>query len=292
MVDTIGRRDENDAMTTLSGPRRGEVLVAIMNNKHDFGLLQDQLWYRIPVDTAPRRWPPKWLAFYQTKAFDDERWAVNYYGRVRDIRTRCRHDLFPDELPNPKSERRYYQIRLQSLEQLAQPILSRRWRRIIFIPTTWHKFSRAAEINDLYDESPLEDRLWVELKRLQITAERQWALRLGDAWYFLDFALFCVKGPINVETDGDTWHSRRERIAEDNRRDNDIESTGWHVLRFNGHQIRESLADYCVPKVTQMINRLGGPSDEGLVPRTFYSTPDGLAQQLSLFEESVRYDLD
>jgi hypothetical protein len=31
---------------------------------------------------------------------------------------------------------------------------------------------QALEINDLYDESPLEDRLWAEFKRLQISAER------------------------------------------------------------------------------------------------------------------------
>jgi hypothetical protein len=75
-------------------------------------------------------------------------------------------------------------------------------------------------------------------------------------------------------------------------RDNDLEAAGWHVLRFNGHQIRESLADYCVPKVTQMITRLGGLSDEGLVPRTFRTGPQGLAQQLTLFEDGPAYNLD
>ena len=49
-------------MTTKSGTERGEVLVAIMNNKRDFAILQEQLWYRVPVDTAPKRWPPRWLA--------------------------------------------------------------------------------------------------------------------------------------------------------------------------------------------------------------------------------------
>jgi hypothetical protein len=34
---------------------RGEVLVTIMNNERDFGILQDELWYRVPVDTAPKR---------------------------------------------------------------------------------------------------------------------------------------------------------------------------------------------------------------------------------------------
>jgi very-short-patch-repair endonuclease len=279
-------------MTAKGQSQRGQVLVAIMNNKADFGILQDQGWYRIPVDTAPRPWPPQWLAFYQTRVFEDERYAVNYYGRVREIRRAQRRELFPNEFPNPKSDRWYYQIHLPDLERLAQPILSRRWRRIVFIPTTWQKFAQAGEINDLFDESPLEDRLWAALKRQEIAAERQWLLKIDEAWYRLDFALFCTIGQIDVETDGDFWHADPKRIPEDNRRDNDLGSAGWHVLRFNGHQIRESLSDYCVPKITQTINRLGGLSDEGLVSRTFHPTPDGIVQQLTLREARPAYDLD
>jgi len=280
----------NDPMTTAA--ERGQVLVAILNNKADFGILQEQGWYRIPVAKVPKRWPPKWLAFYQTKVFGDEAFAVNYYGLVRDVRIVQRRELFPNELPNPKSDCQYYQIHLHSLERLPAPINSRQWRRIVFIPTTWQKFSQAAEINDLFDESPLEDRLWAELKRLQMAAERQWPLPLGEAWYFLDFALFCAKGQVDVETDGDTWHADKVRISEDNRRDNALQSAGWHVLRFNGRQIHESLSDYCVPQIAETINTLGGLTDEGLVPRVFYQRPEGLVQQMSLFEESEEYDLD
>lgn len=271
---------------------RGQVLVAIMNSKADFSILQEQGWYRIPVAKAPRRWPPKWLAFYQTKIFGDEAFAVNYYGLVREIRIARRREMFPNEITSSKSDRQYYQVHLHNLEQLPAPILSRRWRRIVFISTTWQKFSQAVEINDLFDESPLEDRLWAELKRLQVTAERQWALSLGKAWYFLDFALFCAKGQVDIETDGDTWHADRKRIPEDNRRDNALQSAGWHVLRFNGKQIRESLSSYCVPQITDTISALGGLVDEGLVPRVFYKSEEGLAQQLSLFDESTEYDLD
>ena len=279
-------------MTVKSGVERGEVLIAIMNNKRDFAILQDRHWYRIPVDTAPRRWPPRWLAFYQTKVFGDEAYAVNYFGRVRDIVVVRRRDLFPDELPNSKADREYYQIHLQSLGFLPQPIFSRRMRRIVFIPTTWAKFTHAVEINDLWDESPLEDRLWAELKRLEIAAERQWDTRIGSAWYKLDFALFCQKGKIDIETDGDSWHSLTERIPEDNRRDNNLASDGWYVLRFNGHQVREQMSSYCTPKVSEMINHLGGLNDEGLVARTFHQTSKGLARQLTLLEDGPEYDLD
>jgi very-short-patch-repair endonuclease len=271
---------------------RGQVLVAIMNNQRDFTLLQNELWYRIPVASRPRRWPPQWLAFYQTKVFGDEAFAVNYYGRVREIQVAKRYELFPSEPANPKSEREYYKVCLHSLEPREQPIRSTRWRRLVFIPTTWLKFVRAVEINDLFDDSPLEDDLWAELRQRKIDAERQWDVQVSNARYQLDFALFCAQGHVDVETDGDTWHASRERIPLDNSRDNALTSAGWHVLRFNGHQIRESLADECLPQITTTITRLGGLSSEGLAPRVFYNTPAGSVEQLSLFEADTEYDLD
>lgn len=270
----------------------GEVLIAIMNSKSDFALLQEQLWYRIPVASAPSRWPPQWLAFYQTKIFGDEAYAVHYYGRVAAIENVKRDELFPHEMPNAKSERKYYRLRLDSLEPLPRPIVSRRWRRIVFISTTWLKFIAASEINGLYDESPLEDQLWEELQRLQIGAERQWDLRLGNRRYLLDFAEFCQNGQIDIETDGDTWHSERKQIASDNERDNALQASGWHVLRFNGKQIRESAAEYCVPNITAAINKLGGLSAEGLVSRRFYKSGDDVVQQLTLFDGGEEYEVD
>jgi hypothetical protein len=41
-----------------------------------------------------------------------------------------------------------------------------------------------------------------------------------------------------------------------------------------------------------MIHKLGGLREEGLVSRIFYLTSEGVAQQLSLFEEPAVYDLD
>ena len=278
--------------TSSRGGRRGEVLVAILPTRADFVLLQEQGWYRIPREKAPRRWPPRWLAFYQTKVFGAEAFAVNYYGRVRDIRLVTRRVLFPDEPPNPNSAQEYYQVWLESLERLERPIPSRRLRRIVFIPTTWHKLHSAAEINDLYDDSPLEDALWPELKRLKIAAERQWGVELSDAFYFLDFALFCARGKLDLETDGDTWHADPARIPADNRRNNALAADGWQVLRFNTAQIREELVKYCVPAITGTINRLGGLSDDGLTARRFVAAPEGIAQQLALFEEGAEYDAE
>jgi very-short-patch-repair endonuclease len=200
--------------------------------------------------------------------------------------------LFPHEPPNSKSDRPYYQLRLACLEQLPQPIRSARWRRIVFIATTWLKFVRATEVNDLFDESPLEDLLWDELKKQDIRPERQWYLPVEKTWYALDFAVFCNDGNLDVEADGDTWHVGAKGAARDRPRDNALQTAGWRVLRFNGQEIRELMASYCLPRVTELVNKLGGPSDEGLVPRQFFNLPEGPAQQLTLFEEAGDYEID
>ena len=154
-----------------------DVLIAIINNQKDFRILCEQSWYRIPIDSVEkllkRHWPPRWVAFYQTNIFNDEAYSVRYYAEVRNICKVYRHDLFPDEPSNSKKNKIYYQLLLEPLQTLPQPIFSRRWRRILFISSTLEKFKGALEINDLYNESPLEDRLWAEFKRLQINAERQ-----------------------------------------------------------------------------------------------------------------------
>ena len=170
----------------------------------------------------------------------------------------ARRELFPNELENAKSERVYYQIFLHALNPLPRPIVSLRLRRIVFICTTYFKLPTAAEINDLYDDSPLEDALWTELKRLNLLAERQYDISASGSRYFLDFALFCAAGKIDIETDGDRWHNDPARVPEDNRRNNALATAGWKVLRFNTQQIREEIAEYCVPRIAETVNQLGG----------------------------------
>ncbi|NJR64868.1 MAG: hypothetical protein HC772_05390 [Leptolyngbyaceae cyanobacterium CRU_2_3] len=88
--------------------RRGEVLVAIMNNKQDMAIAQVQHWYRIPVSSVEkflkRRWPPERLAFYQTSVFGTEKYAVNYYAQVLDVSVCDRAQLSPMNHPTQKSQ--------------------------------------------------------------------------------------------------------------------------------------------------------------------------------------------
>ncbi|GAF97750.1 unnamed protein product, partial [marine sediment metagenome] len=220
----------------------------------------------------------------QTKVFGSEAHAVNYYCPVLEIRRVFRWQLFPGGPRDHRADRLYHQLILGPLQRLPQPIFSRRLRRVVFIPTTWSKFVRAVEINDLYDGSPLEDRLWAELRRLEIWAERQFFVEAKDRLYALDFAVFCDRGKIDVETDGDSWHADADRIPLDNQRNNDLAGLGWTVLRFNGRQIREGTPEYCVPTIVESINRLGGLSTQGMIPRTFDPRPGLGPRQLTFFE--------
>lgn len=144
---------------------------------------------------------------------------------------------------------------------LPNYIVSARLRRVTFIPTTWQKLWTATEINDLWDGSILEDVLWKQFKRLKLKPERQELVTLEQNNYFLDFTFHCAKGDLNVETDGDVWHSDPRRIAEDNKRDNALAAQGWRLLRFNTSQIQEQMTDYCLPIINEIIKDLGGLVD-------------------------------
>lgn len=134
--------------------RRGEVLVAIVNNKCDLEIAREQHWYRIPVESVEKRlkkyWQPEWIALYQTKIFGHEAYAIHYYAQVRAINIVQRQDLFLEEAQSPKSTNKYYKLTLSTLEELPEPIVSLRQRRITFIPTTFVQLMTAIDIQDLY----------------------------------------------------------------------------------------------------------------------------------------------
>lgn len=269
--------------------KRGEVLVAIINNPLDFALAREKHWYRIPVSSVMKwlkdSWPPRWLAFYQTKVFGPESYAINYFSPVIKIKQRYRWQLFPNQPRDEKSDRQYFQVFIKPLQRLPRPIASPRFRRIIFVPTTWHKLNTAEEINDLYDDSPLENRLWKEFKQFRIPAIRQELIQANQQYYFLDFAIYCAMGNLDIETDGDVWHSNPDKAAQDNIRDNNLKTVGWNVLRFNSMQVNEEISDYCVPMIKENINRLGGVEEGKFLPRLIDQDNRSGIYQATLFDD-------
>lgn len=133
--------------------RRGEVLVAIVNQPSDLEIAREQHWYRIPVESVKKHlspcWPPEWIAFYQTKKFGWESCAIHYYAQVKVIKIVQRQDLFPKEQKSLKSEKQYYKLTLSTLEELPEPIVNLKRRRITFIPTTLIQLMTAVDVRDL-----------------------------------------------------------------------------------------------------------------------------------------------
>src|SRR5262245_24779827 len=127
------------------------VLVALVNNTHDWELIQRERWYRIPTKHAPKQFSgAQYLAFYFGRAFGERKWSIAEYAEVRGHELARRRDLLPDESDHPRADELYYKLQLGSLQAREPPIVSKRGRRVLFLWTTWEKFSTAHEFNDLF----------------------------------------------------------------------------------------------------------------------------------------------
>jgi len=237
-------------------------LVGIVTRRKDWELVRSKHWYRIPVRTAPQDLDQvRYLAFYQAKRFGEEKWAVNWYAEVKGVSRLRRRELLPDEPAHPRAGAEYYQVKLGELRSLPHPIPSRRWRRIVFIPTSLERLMRAQEINDLFKVSPIEEKLYFTLKDAGLPAERQFYVREQGSGYMLDLAVFCRDGNLDVECDGDAYHSGRDKADADRERDNALTTAGWRILRFSGRRILRA-PQQCLDTIQRTVLRLGGVSHE------------------------------
>lgn len=234
-------------------------LVGIVPRKNLWPKIQKERWYHIPIESAPKSAPVvEYLAFYFPKAFGEKyQYKVCYYAKVLGVETKKRIELFPEEPAHKRAEQDYFQFHLGSIKELPKPIPSKRWRRIVHIPTSYEKLFSAKEINDLWDTSPLEEKMHQEMKRRKIETERQLYVKIGNQIYCLDFAIFCRKGNIDVECDGERYHILPDALARDRKRNNQLTSYGWRVLRFLGKEINRDLQG-CFKTIERTIGNLGG----------------------------------
>lgn len=257
------------------------VLVAILPDPRNWQMVKSQGWYWIPCKSAP---PSNYehIAFYfGSKKFGADAYKIGWMARIAGQRTVLRRDLFPSEPFHPRADLPYLKINLGLLQELPRPIVSRRQRFLVFFATTLRKLQGADELNDLWHDSPLEDEMWHGLKKQSIEAERQWRVKAGKRDYCLDFAVFCARGGLNIECDGDTYHANPEKSRGDNQRNNALTHEGWAVLRFNTQQIVHEMAD-CLHEVRSTISGRGGVQlFEG--GTRFPATGEEGAQQMSLF---------
>ena len=223
----------------------------------DWKIVRQQRWYRIPCKSAPRA-DYEHLAFYFGDArFGKWAWNIGWWATICHREIKSRRELLPDESSHARADLLYFKLNLEPLQKLEFSIASRNRRDLVFVPTTLDKLFNAEDFNDLWHESPLEDEMWHGLKSCGIRAERQWFLSAGGRRYCLDFAVFCERGGINIECDGDAYHANSEKSREDNVRNNALTANGWAVLRFSTEQIVHEMPT-CLNAICATIAQRGG----------------------------------
>ena len=220
------------------------VLIAVMNNPRDLERARDEHWYRIPVRSAPKFFPPDYVAFYLTKPFGPDAFSVRWYAQVRGHELVTRRDLLPDEPDHPRAGQRYYKLQLGKLVELPHPIPSRSLRRLTFILTNGKRLNEAWEFNDLFLGPREHDLLWRALKEARLQAERNYVIREARAVYRVDFAIQCREGTLGIvcgDSPGMLPRAVRERL-----------------LHFTAAQIDAS-PQKCVEAIAAAAAQLGGP---------------------------------
>jgi hypothetical protein len=140
------------------------ILVVVMNNPRDFEIARMLGWYRIPVRSAPKVISVDYLAFYQTSAFKNEKWRISTIAPVFGHDLTTRRELLREETEHPHANHEYFKIQIGPLEQLPEPILAGKWRRITFLYTTGEYLFRARTINDLVVHPEERRYLWQALR--------------------------------------------------------------------------------------------------------------------------------
>lgn len=140
------------------------ILVAIINDPRDLEIARVLGWYRIPLRSAPKIIYVDYIAFYQTRAFNEAKWRIEYFAEVRGHELMTRRELLRDEPDHPSANLEYFKLKLGPLIRLQEPVLADQWRRITFFYTTGEYLSKAKTINDLIVQSDERRFLWQALR--------------------------------------------------------------------------------------------------------------------------------
>jgi len=209
------------------------VLVGVMPDPRDLDIARERHWYRVPARHAPTGIHAEYVAFYFTSKYSEElRWGIHFYARRTGHELVKRIDLFPEEPEHPRANEQYYQLQLGDLAQKSPPIISRRWRRITFIQTTWDRFVAASEINDLFScDSIFVDRVYHALRNRGIHVERAVEVKDKQKTYLVDLVIPCKKGAVFVSGSGDAPAAALV-LAQDDRAN--LENIRAAIKKFGG----------------------------------------------------------
>lgn len=261
-----------------------DTLAVLTNTPADLLLARDQHWYRTrssrPLPDVLRRGQIKWLAFYQTAAFPaGERFCVRYRAPLLGHAQVPYHTLFPDLPPSDKSDQLYHKLAVGPLEALPRPIYGvEGWGRArVLVPTTTQKLLTADSLDDLFHDSPLEDRLWTAIKEKQWLAQRQVTLPTASKRnHVVDFALPTRQGQVVIECDGDSYHTTEDQVKADKARDNALKARnpGWEFLRYTSADLAAAALPATLHQIQLALYQRGGQPDPATGHRRDLSRPD------------------
>ncbi len=219
------------------------VLVVLVNHPADLEIARAEHWYRMPTRHAPAHFAQaRYLAFYLTRAFGDQKWSICEYAPIRGHELVRRRDLLPEEQDHPRADELYYKLQVGQLIRLPRAIVSRSGRRLLFVWTTGARFSRATELNDLLGKSDADDALWEELKGAGIAAERQALVRDARSRYRVDFWIPCRYGGLAVAI-GDM----PRRLPK---------GQNWRSVRFSEQDVLTQ-GQECIRRIANLVHELG-----------------------------------
>jgi hypothetical protein len=140
------------------------VLVAVVTGQRDLEIARLFGWYRIPLKSAPKVVAVDYLAFYQTGAFQESKWIIQYIAPVRGHELTTRSELLREEPDHPRAKEEYFKIQIGPLQELPKAIQAGKWKRITFFYTTGEYLLNAESINDLIVQSEERKILWKALR--------------------------------------------------------------------------------------------------------------------------------
>lgn len=239
------------------------VLVGVLKNRRDLGILLREQWYRIPARHMPKR-KFEYIAFYQPAAFGMGGKCIRYYARVVERDIRKRRALLPDEAMHRQADADYVQIHVRNVRELRHPVRNILPRRVTFGFTTLEKLRAAKNMLGVYGVADTEAMMRDALRNGNIAARSQYhvsgKVRGKKKRYCLDFAVVCRRGMTAIECDNKKAHSGPRQRAKDKAKDLFLRRHGWTVLRFTEGDIVSKMGK-CMARVRRAIKKAGGFTD-------------------------------
>lgn len=155
------------------------ILVTILNDPRDLEIARLLGWYRIPLRSAPKVVAVDYLAFYQTAAFKEHKWQIQYTAPVRGHELTTRLALLRDEPDHPHANHEYFKIQIGPLETLPRPVRSGNWKRVTFLYTTGEYLLNAETLTDLVVRTQKRSQLWKALRE-RASRSQDYAQSAGD----------------------------------------------------------------------------------------------------------------